>query len=208
MIIMNVKTAVFSILMCAALTGRTHNPQLATFFIRNLEGVWVIEGSFPQHGLHEALREAYENIQIDSLGPPEYKNLLIDYIKGHILIETEDNREIVLGEGGLRLGNHQTDVRFVLENLPESPQDLKVKIGCLQENDHHTNILRVPALGNEQFILNEDNSFTAELITTAGAPAMIGISLIFFWGVIIMVLTGGIVWIFGVKKKLLASTRY
>ena len=201
---MKAKTILLLILMSVARLGHAHNPQLATFYLRPLEALWVIEGSFAQYGLHEAMKKHYTYIDLDNVEPAEYKKLTVAYVKSHISIETKSGRTITLGEGGLRLGNHQTDIRFILTNLPEASENLNVRITCLSENEHHTNILRAPVADGGQFILNADNRFTAELDFGVEPVEQIASDNSLAWilgGLTLVVMTTWIVFMLRSKRK-------
>ncbi len=143
---------------------RGHNPQLATYWIRNYDAVWVIEARFAHAGLQAALEKYYEEVDFDNVSTDEYKKLIVKYVKSHIQMSTISENEISLGSGGIKLGGHQTDVRFVLGNLPEKPQDLLIKISCLKENANQQNLLKIPAIRpDEHFVLDQGNGCTFQL---------------------------------------------
>ncbi|HCX22174.1 MAG: hypothetical protein CMB80_03875 [Flammeovirgaceae bacterium] len=153
-----------------AFQTKAHNPAIASFNIRQLEHVWIIEGSFAQSGLHAAVEKVHPGIVAENSN--SYKQAIAEYVKSHIEITRADGSNWALGEGGVRLGSHQTDVKFVLAKTSEFPEELTVSISCLAENKHQQNLLRIPAFKSvDHVVLSDENEFTSTIRNKASLQA-------------------------------------
>jgi len=154
----HLKTYLSLFILALTTLAYAHNPTIASYSLRQLDHVWILEGSFAQSGLHAAISEVHPGIIAENT--PSYKEAIAEYVKSHIEIRLSDGSLWNLKEGGVRLGNHQSDVKFVLSKLDHMPESIDVSISCLAENDHQQNILRVPALGSvDHVVLTEENDF-------------------------------------------------
>ena len=157
-VLKHLKTYLSLFILALTTLAYAHNPTIASYSLRQLDHVWILEGSFAQSGLHAAISEVHPGIIAENT--PSYKEAIAEYVKSHIEIRLSDGSLWNLKEGGVRLGNHQSDVKFVLSKLDHMPESIDVSISCLAENDHQQNILRVPALGSvDHVVLTEENDF-------------------------------------------------
>ena len=154
---------IFLIAVIALVSSRAmaHNPLTAKFELtadwKNNAAILNIYTS--QAGVHEALIKHYTQIDFTSIEINEYKKLIVQYLKKHILIHADDIL-LEIGEGGIKLGNHQTDLKFLIENYPSEVNTLKVEINAFQENeDHHSVFWWKTKNAKSKLILSDKNEF-------------------------------------------------
>lgn len=141
-----------------------HNAKIATFTLRDTGAGWFIEMNFAQAGVDAAMIEKHGKQKLADLSKKTYQNLVIDYVKSNFNLVV-DGEEIRLGSGGINLGTHQTDLKFVLPNLPLQPGTAQVHIPMFGSSYNHTNLFRIYRGGKNvtKFFLSEDNDFKVEL---------------------------------------------
>lgn len=160
------------LVIAIALVGSSamaHNPLTAKFELNtNSEaGAAILNIYTSQTGVHEAMIKYYTATDFASIEATEYKKLLVQYLKKHISIHA-DNTLLEVGEGGIKLGNHQTDLKFLIENYPSEVQELKVEINAFQENEnHHSAFWWKTKNGKSKLILSDKNNFQGLLNNTS-----------------------------------------
>lgn len=146
--------------------ANAHNPQTAAINLHPVEGIWVLQMNFSQEGAHYALSKHYTNIDLQQRSVQDYKQLFVDYIKAHCRIEI-DGKVIPLASGGIKLGSHQTDLKFLLPNFPVEFEQAKIQLTIFEENDHQNTVLRIQ--DQDKYIrkvLNHENAFTLHFQNT------------------------------------------
>ncbi|MBU2938568.1 hypothetical protein KO494_03350 [Lacinutrix sp. C3R15] len=141
-----------------------HNPLSAMYYLEVKENVSILNISLAQNGLDEALKKHYSNIDFETLPTVEYKQLAVKYLKENFNLHI-NSKSVALLEGGIKLGNHQTDAKFILSELPKNFKSLNVEVKAFIENNHHQTIFSL--LFNEntsKVILNETNNYKSALI--------------------------------------------
>lgn len=138
-----------------------HSPNLATFQLKQYNDVWMLEGSFAFVGLDEALKKSDQHRDYSQLDLADYKSEVMGYIRSHINLSNADGSSVTLGDGGIKLGDHQTDVRFVIEDDHFDPMQLTIKISCMSENANQQNVFLFPKnLNRAHQVLSAQNNFT------------------------------------------------
>ena len=123
----------------SSITTKAHNPLSAKFDV-SIKGEYaILTANLSQAGVHQALIKRYATTNFDSLSAVDYKKILVQYIKENTHL-VADGSKLSLGEGGVRLGNHQTDLKFVIEQLPSNLKSMEVRLNCFQENENHQTI--------------------------------------------------------------------
>ena len=116
-----------------------------------------------QVGLHEALVKNFDQTDFSNISQTVYKKMVVQYIKSHIHI-TADGMPLRIGEGAIKLGNHQTDLRFVINRIPQNIQSLDAKIDIGKENgNHHTVFWWLQKDGSRKVVLSQRNQFQSVL---------------------------------------------
>ncbi|WP_258105130.1 hypothetical protein [Marinoscillum sp. MHG1-6] len=147
--------------MCVVVVGYAHSPNLATFQLKQYNQVWVLEGSFAQFGLNEAMKSHYPELNLSELTSREFKKKAMAYLREGIEVSYPYGKLLRLGEGGIKIGSHQTDVRFVVDDPLADLGALKIVIRCMSENTHQQNVFLYPkSTGIKHRVLSNSNGFT------------------------------------------------
>ena len=143
-----------------------HNPLSASFFLEGKENFGLLNISISQTGLHEVVKKKFSEKEIEALSAEAYKKFVVQYIKENFSL-TIDDTHITLLDGGIKLGNHQTDIKFITSQLPLEFETINVKIDAFRENDDHQTIFSVSLNGyKDKFILGENNEYNGSFNTS------------------------------------------
>ncbi|WP_158978718.1 hypothetical protein [Cellulophaga sp. L1A9] len=151
----------FTVLSFSSLLA--HNPLSALYYLELKDNLGILSISVSQDGLNEALKKQYLTEDFTTITTEKYKELAVRYIKDHFDL-TLNNEVFLLNDRGIKLGNHQTDFKFLTDNLPKDIRTIAISIDAFGENDQHQTIFSV-ALGTlkDKVILNVDNDYKATL---------------------------------------------
>ena len=116
------KLLVLWALMLATVSVKAHNPNTTSVVISPVNGVYSVHYVISQEGANYALAEYYTGQDLQSISSDEYKEKYIDYLKKHFQLKI-DGKLIPIGSGGIKLGNHQTDIRFFAPELSNRLQN-------------------------------------------------------------------------------------
>lgn len=153
----------FLCLVVSSQTIKAHNPLSAMYYLEVKEDINILNISLSQTGLNEALKKHYKNVDFNKLLGIEYKKLAVKYIKDNFYLKINNN-EVTLQDGGIKLGNHQTDLKFVLKELPETFKILTVKINAFIENKNHQSVFSLRLNGKtSKIILSQNNNYSASV---------------------------------------------
>lgn len=137
-----------------------HDPNLATVTIKKEKGVWFFTISCAQAGLHQAVITNYPELKNTPITDKTYKEAVVDYLKKTVELTANDFREVTLGKGGVRLGSHQSDMKFELQNMPDDIRQFKIVVRSMNENVHHVNLVKIYSEeGPRTLFLNSANKF-------------------------------------------------
>ena len=151
------------ILLVSVKTMTAHNPLSAMYYLEVKEDISILNINLSQNGLNEALKKHYSKIELEELSSLEYKQLAINYLKENFHL-TINNIDIDLLEGGFKLGNHQTDVKFITSKLPNELKILNIKIKAFVENKNHQTIFSMLLNGStSKIILRKNNNYSASV---------------------------------------------
>lgn len=160
--------AIIIFISATVFSGVAHNTKIATFTLRDTGAGWYIEMNFAEAGVKAAMIEEHGKQTLSALSEERYKALILDYAKSNFQL-TVDKRRIKLGDGGIMLGPHQTDLKFMLPGLPLRPSEAQIRIPMFGSTYDHTNLFRIYRGGKNisKFYLNDDNDFSVALNFTA-----------------------------------------
>ena len=158
----------FAMLSCVLSIAYAHNAKIATYTLRDTGSGWYIEMSFAQASI-DAMMDKKLGGNLDDIELDEYKHEVFEYIKENFELEV-NGRNIPLGDGGIMLGSHQTDLKFVIPTLPDHPESMMVHIPAFRDAYNHTNIFRIYRGGDQlhKFFLSADNDFESSLLFKDG----------------------------------------
>jgi len=136
-----------------------HNPLSASFFLESKENFGILNISVSQTGLHEVIKKKFSEKDVEKLSIDEYKKIVVQYLKENFSL-TIDNNNISLLDGGIKLGNHQTDIKFITSELPFQFENILVKIDAFRENNDHQTIFSISLNGyKDKVILGQNNEY-------------------------------------------------
>jgi len=154
------KTFIFCLLtMLTIKMAYAHNPLSATYYLEVNQELGILNVSVSQAGFQEALNKHYPEVEFINLSAIEYKKLAVDYIKGNFNLTVNGN-QVQLLNGGLKLGDHQTDLKFITSDLPDEFSTLAITIDAFKENEHHQTVFSLSLHGvSDKVILSEKNNY-------------------------------------------------
>ncbi len=155
-------------------TAQAHNPEIATFRLQHkTDQISILEIDLARAGLDAALFKFYPEVDLENISAKSYKELLVNYLKETILMTSHLGEKIRLGEGGIKLGGHQTSLKFIVENFPQKPKELNFTINSFSENKNQTNILRLLINGERRkYFLKKKNNFSTKVLLERKRPTL------------------------------------
>ena len=136
-----------------------HNPNTASVVIRPINGAWVAQFTISQQGANHALNIYYADKDLSSLSSAEYKELYIAYLRKKIVLIV-DNKKIVLSSGGIKLGDHQTDIKFLLPDFPINYNVVDLKMPMFEENGEQNTVVKfLDDKKSIRKVMNQSNEF-------------------------------------------------
>ncbi|MEM9679492.1 MAG: hypothetical protein AAF901_04140 [Bacteroidota bacterium] len=143
-------------------TSVAHNPLTSRFELRaSLEEGAILDIYLTQAGLHSALVKQHPEVNLKDISLDSYKEMVVDYLKRHIHLSA-DCVPLEIGQGAIKLGNHQTDLKFHVPKYPQFLEQLDVKINAFEENGLHVNVFWwYTSEKSTKVILSRDNDFTS-----------------------------------------------
>lgn len=156
------------ILIVSIQTIHAHNPLSAMYYLEVKENINILNINLSQTGFHEALKKQYSKTNFEELPLTEYKQLAVNYLKENFHLVVNGTR-IQLLDGGLKLGSHQTDAKFITSELPKTFESLEIKIQAFTENEQHQTVFSLLLNGKtSKVILNKKNDYSASVIFKDG----------------------------------------
>ncbi len=136
-----------------------HNPRIASFTLRDAGIGWYLEMSFARSAVDAEMIDIHGEELLTTIEKEEYQRFFMEYVYDHIHI-VQDGEVIELGAGGIRLGNHQTDLKFPLRELTD-PHHLDIAINLFEDEHNQVNLFRIYRGGESlhKVFLSEDNDF-------------------------------------------------
>lgn len=141
-----------------------HDVDVATFALRPAaaeDGArgWILDIHVPQAALQRALERQTVRPPAD---PVAWREAAVAYLRSHVRI-TSGGASVRFGGGGIKVGGHQTDARF-LYAIPDGAL-LSITINAFAEDDHQSNVLKLRGATPRTVVLTLDNHFTVDGIT-------------------------------------------
>lgn len=150
--------------LCVGFVSMAHNAKIATYTLRDTGVGWMIEINFAQAGLLAMAEKDLGETDFAALDEAALKSYLIEQVQQNFSLEV-DGINVPLKNGGVLMGNHQTNFKYVLPEIPLNPQQLMVHIPMCSNVHNQTNIFRIYRGGEHmsKFFLSEDNDFEIQL---------------------------------------------
>ncbi|MBT8246149.1 hypothetical protein [Winogradskyella sp.] len=136
-----------------------HNPNTASVVINPINGVWVAQFTISQEGANYALNSYYADKDLNSIEVAEYKELYIDYLRKKISLIVDDTK-VSLSSAGIKLGNHQTDIKFLIPDFPKNYNTIKLNLPMFEENEQQNTVVKFLEDNKSiRKVLNQSNKF-------------------------------------------------
>lgn len=166
-----------------------HNPLSARYHLEGGNQASLLTINLSQHGLHRALVKNYDQKWLENLSVLEYEQVTVDYIKSNFELSI-DEEALQLGKGGIKLGTHQTDLKFVLPPIVETSSKVEVRISAFKESENHQTIFSYTIgdiKGHE--ILSSQNEFSETILFEEGDNKLKAYSIFFalLLGVVLLI---------------------
>ena len=144
-----------------------NNAKIATYTLRDTGEGWFIEMNFAQAAIDAEMQKIYSEEQLTGIGEDEYKKMFLAYLHAHVVLRV-DGEKIPFESGGILLGSHQTDVKYVLPQIPSQPQTMSVYLPMFEEVYKQTNLFRIYRGGGKftKFFLSADTDFSVNIAFT------------------------------------------
>lgn len=180
-----------------------HNPLSARYYLESNNKVSLLTINLSQDGVNSALYKIHGKEKLSVLSRAELEKLIVDYIKSNFNLEI-DGKEIVLNEGGIKFGSHQTDLKFVLPPISPAFDKMEIGISAFKENVDHQTIFTYDIQGlKDRAILKSKNNYKASFVK--GQKKAAGESMSFSIFGIFILITGLISFVFYRYKSISTS---
>ena len=151
------------ICMVSPLLTFGHNPLSARYYLEANEQVSLLTVNLSRDGINQALIKQYGSDRLQAFSKNELEKVIVDYIKRHFNLSYDDIN-ITLSEGGIKLGSHQTDLKFVLPPILNNFDKMTIAIQAFKENKNHQTIFSYNINGIEDYtILSSPNNYQSTI---------------------------------------------
>jgi hypothetical protein len=140
-----------------------HNPLSSRYYLEAGVQASILTVNLSQQGVNMALIAKLGEEGFHQLNQQELKEHLAQYIKTNFILSI-NGEKVQLLEGGIKLGSHQTDLKFILPPLSEEVNSLAIAIPAFKENGSHQTIFSYKINGKvDHLILSQDNNYQSSV---------------------------------------------
>lgn len=151
------------IIMISPLSLSAHNTLSAKYYLNVTDEVSVLSVHLSQVGVHAMMKKRYGD-QVSNMSAVDYKKALVDYVKLNCDLWVGDQK-ITLNQGGIKLGSHQTDLKFLVDMPLLDRQNISVSIPAFRENEYHQTVFAYNLYGKkDKVILGIKNDYQSEIV--------------------------------------------
>ncbi|MEP5614086.1 MAG: hypothetical protein ABJP45_17675 [Cyclobacteriaceae bacterium] len=150
-----------AIFLCVlAFQANAHNAKISTLTLRDTGAGWIIEMAFAQATIDAEMLRFHTKEELEEFPRKEYQDKVVEYVRDHFSLIV-DGRNVALQDGGIMLGSHQTNLKFVLPEIPDQPRHMEAFLPMFGTSYNHTNIFRIYRGEGTmtKFFLSSDNEF-------------------------------------------------
>tara|TARA_R110002051_G_scaffold137916_2_gene210555 strand:- start:58632 stop:59273 length:642 start_codon:yes stop_codon:yes gene_type:complete len=141
-----------------------HNPNQASIKLIIQDKGAFVDFTMSQFGIEQVLLKKNPNLDLKTISEIELKQLIINEVKEQIKINT-NGKSLVLGTGVIKLGSHESNLKFLVNNLPINLKTIEVNAHCFQENENQVNFFTVWYKDNStRAKLFRDNNYQSKFI--------------------------------------------
>lgn len=157
------------IVMVSPFLSFGHNPLSARYHFEAGENTSLLTINLSQDGVNHLLSKIVSPEKLKTITSVELKELIVDYIKSNFNLSI-DKEQIELKKGGIKLGSHQTDLKFVLPPFSKEAQKIDIHIPAFKENGNHQTIFSYTIKGkSDHLILRSSNDFQSTILLSAAS---------------------------------------
>ena len=151
-------------LLASSWMAQAHQADLSTtMLVEQNEDQWVFQIRASLTAFQYEVRTHFAETPYKT--PEEFKDFVIEHVKNNVTIYFNETDSVTLRNPYVKLG-HETNVVFEVVGVPKNIESIFVKNSSF--NDIHRNksalVLLKKGFEKEQFVLNNDNEHSAELI--------------------------------------------
>lgn len=142
-----------------------HSPSTSTtMLVEKEDGSWVLQISASLTAFQQEIQTHFADTPYKT--PEEFQQMVLEHIKKNLEIHFNNNEEITLGQGIVKLG-HETKVVFEVFGIPSDVQSVRVKNTAFEDINKSQSALLLFKKGfsKEQFLLDNANNYTLTLQT-------------------------------------------
>lgn len=139
---MNIKFIIACLFVLFQSQLYAHNPNQASIKLIIQEKGAFVDFNMSQYGIEQVLLKKNPNLDLKTISKKELQQLIINEVKGQIQL-TSNDKAFDLGTGVIKLGSHETNLKFLIEDLPENIEFIDVKAYCFQENENQVNFFTI-----------------------------------------------------------------
>ncbi|WP_036154471.1 hypothetical protein [Maribacter forsetii] len=153
------------VVLCSML-GYAHNPDISTtMLVEKGDGTWILQISSSLTAFQQEVRTHFTETPYNS--PEEFQQMVLEHIKNNLEISYNNGSKINFGQGIVKLG-HETKVVFEVFGIPSNLQSLQVTNTTFKDIGRSQSALFLFKDGfqKDQFVLNNENGHTQELIAS------------------------------------------
>jgi len=152
------------IIMLNPIIVMSHNPLSAAYYLEVNENLNILNIYLSQGGINKAIITKFGEEKVNAMSSDEFKQVIVDYIKENFELSV-NGEEITLLSGGIKLGSHQTDLKFITSSFPNEINEMAIYIPAFKENDQHQSIFTYNLHGEaDKAILSRNNNYSKEIL--------------------------------------------
>ncbi|MBU2938570.1 hypothetical protein KO494_03360 [Lacinutrix sp. C3R15] len=139
-----------------------HQPETSTTMLVEKENnTWILQISASLTAFQQEIKTLFPEYNT----PEEFKQMVIEHVKNNIEIIINNNQNIELSSGIVKLG-HETKVVFEVLGVPSEIKNVSVKNSTFKDvfNNKSALVLLKNGFKKEHFVLNNKNNHTLKLV--------------------------------------------
>ncbi|WP_452226906.1 hypothetical protein [Lacinutrix cladophorae] len=139
-----------------------HQPETSTTLLVEKENnTWILQISASLTAFQYEVKTHYASYET----PEEFQQMVLDLVKNNLEIKFDNNQNITLSPGIVKLG-HETKVVFEVFGVPSEFKNVAIKNSTFQDvyNNKSALVLLKNGFNKEHFILNNKNKHTLKLV--------------------------------------------
>lgn len=157
--------------MVSPLLSHAHNPLSARYHLDIGTNASLLTINLSQDGVNHLLSKKMSRTELEGMNSTQLEKLIVDYIKNNFQLSI-GKKDITLKEGGIKLGSHQTNLKFVLPPFSENIEKMRIDVPAFQENNNHQTIFSYSIKGKtDHIILNADNDYQSTITLSASTTS-------------------------------------